>query len=169
MTADTKPGHTDNRTFNSQLFPAYVIQAAQKSELETGCLASVALAQWAQESGFGKYQLHANNPFGMKWYQGCPFGFVTVMTKEWEVDHFINIEAKFIAFPSLTEAFLAHGKLLMNPNGPYKSALPNKDNWQVFVPAFAHIYATDPHYAQALTNLIKTYHLDSFDNCNKEK
>jgi flagellum-specific peptidoglycan hydrolase FlgJ len=145
------------------LFPSEVVTAAQKALSLTGCPASVALAQWAQESGFGKYQLNAHNPFGMKWYMGCPYPFVVVPTKEWVDGHYEVQEARFIAFPDLQTAFIEHGKLLMNPNGPYAGCIKFKDNWKEFVQAIAKIYATDPHYEQSLISLIQLYKLYLYD------
>lgn len=160
--------HTETVTasLHQNLFPDNVINAAQKAQTITACLASVTLAQWAQESGFGKYQLHANNPFGMKWHEGSKYGFVTVHTKEWEKDHYVVIEAKFIAFPSIDVAFVEHGKLLMSPNGPYAKALPFKDDYQKFIETIGPIYATDPNYVKSLLSLINTYSLHSFDSAH---
>jgi flagellum-specific peptidoglycan hydrolase FlgJ len=150
-----------------RLFPDDVVKAAQTAQKSTGCLASVSLAQWAQESGFGKYQLHANNPFGMKWYRGSKYGYVTVSTKEWIKGHYQTVEARFIAFPSLATAFMEHGKLLMNPKGPYKAALPYKSDWKHFILTIGSIYATDPNYSKSLVSLVTSYHLYDFDISSK--
>lgn len=67
----------------SNLFPPEVVSAAQSAEKMTGCFACITLSQWAQESGYGKYLSADNNPFGIKWYQGCKYPFRNSSTKEW--------------------------------------------------------------------------------------
>ena len=158
----TDHGHMDMST--SKLFPKDVIAAAQMAQAQTGCLASVSLAQWAQESGFGKYQLHANNPFGMKWHKGSKYGYVSVLTKEWENGHYVTVPARFIAFPSIESAFLEHGKMLMDPQGPYKSAIQYKADWRRFIETIAPIYATDPNYALHLISIVLSFGLAQYDN-----
>lgn len=154
---------TSSHSLQSPLFPDDVVVAAQNAQKATGCLASVTLAQWAQESGFGKFQMHANNPFGIKWYEGCKYGFVSVPTREFLKGQWVWETAKFVAFPSLQDAFLFHGEILMDPKGPYRSALPLKDDWQKYIQAVAKIYATDPNYAKALISLVQEYGLNRFD------
>lgn len=140
-----------------------VIAAAQEAQRQTGCLASIALAQWALESGWGKYTMGACNPFGMKWYPGCKYPFVVQHTKECEKGKWINIEAKFQHFPDMATAFIEHGKLLMNPKGPYRSALPFANDYRKFVKGIAHIYATDPNYEQLILKIIAGSKLDKYD------
>ena len=148
---------------HSSLFPDDIIVDAQKAQKSTGCLSSVTLAQWALESGYGKYQLNANNPFGIKWYQGCKFSYVIRNTREFVGGHWQVIPAKFIAFPSLADAFLMHGEILMDPNGPYKAALQYRSDWRAFITAIAPVYATDPVYAKSMISIVETNSLNSFD------
>ena len=146
-----------------KLFPADIIQAAQAANRETGCPACVTLAQWAQESGFGKYLSAPYNFFGLKWYDGCPYGYNVRPTKEWNGEHYETINARFISFPSAEAAFSYHGKLLMNPNGPYKDAIPFKNDWRLFVAHMGPHYATDPRYGQHLVDLVNQYRLDELN------
>jgi flagellar protein FlgJ len=151
----------------SEAFPAHVIEAAQQAQKATGCLASVALAQWALESAYGKCPCAPNNYWGIKWYQGCKYPFRARTTHEYVRGKWITVEARFQAFPDLATGFIEHGKLLMKFNGPYKMALPFKDDWQKFIQAIAPIYATDPHYAEKLITIVNTHALFKFDLTSK--
>jgi flagellum-specific peptidoglycan hydrolase FlgJ len=144
-------------------FPKEVLHAAQASERATGCPACVSLGQWALESGYGKSALAKFNPFGMKWYRGCKFPYVSFSTKEYVNKQWITIEAKFQSFPDLATAFIEHGKLLMNPRGPYKRARPFAKDWLKFVEMIGPVYATDPKYFQKLTSIIQTYALYDYN------
>jgi len=93
-------------------FPADVVQAAISSMHKWKVPASVTLAQWALESGFGQHMpAGSNNPFGMKAVAGQPF--VTATTHEVVNGKTITVEAKFRKFNSIAEAFDAHGQLLV--------------------------------------------------------
>jgi flagellum-specific peptidoglycan hydrolase FlgJ len=144
------------KTTTSSGFPPAVIAAAQEAQRLTGCLASVSLAQWALESGWGKYLAGPHNYFGMKWYRGCKYPFAVKHTKEVYKGKWITVEAKFQAFPDDATAFTEHGKLLMRPTGPYRKALPYRMDWREWIMRIAPIYATDPHYADKLISIIIT-------------
>lgn len=144
-------------------FPESIIAAAQAAQRETGCLASVSLAQWALESGYGHYPCAPNNYFGMKWYTGCKYSFTIRHTHECYKGKWVTIDARFQSFPSLAVGFAEHAKLLMKFNGPYKKALPFKDNWLKFVQAIAPIYATDNKYAEKLISIVNQHRLWQYD------
>ena len=150
-------------TDKAKLFPKDILAAAQHAERETGLLACISLAQWADESGFGKYDMEANNFFGFKWYSGCPYPYVVRRTREWIRGKYVTIEARFIKFPSIDVAFVEHAKLLMNPKGPYGRALGLKDDWEKYIRKIAPIYATEPKYADDLVDLINKYRLFDFN------
>ncbi len=140
-------------------FPESIVLAAQHAERETGCPTCVTLAQWAEESSYGAVVPAANNPFGMKWYQGCPYPYRVARTKEWTGQHYVTIEARWIVFPDEHAAFTEHGRLLMDPHGPYATAVPFAHDWVKFVQRVAQVYATDPHYQAHLMNLVEQYRL----------
>lgn len=144
----------------NDLFPRSVQLAAQHSERETGVLACVTLAQWAHESGYGKYSLGANNPFGIKW-PGTSSGLGYVVRRTWEViaGRRVDVDAKFTAFPTLEDAFKYHGRMLANPKGYYVTALPVIKDWRAYIKAIAPIYATDPQYAQLLIAMVERWRL----------
>lgn len=148
--------------FRSKMFPQNVIEAAELVECSTKLPACISLAQWAQESGYGKFDLGANNPFGIKWTKGLKFDFVERSTKEWVNGHYMNVVARFVKFPSIETAFQFHGQMLMNPHGPYAVAVPYAYDWYKFVQRMAPIYATDPEYAQHLYDLIEQWKLYEF-------
>lgn len=141
-------------------FPAEIIAAAKAAQKETGCPASVTLAQWALESGYGKHCAAPNNYFGIKWHPKCRFGFHEVKTKECYGGKWTVISAKFIDFPTLQDAMAYHGKLLMQH--PYDARTFSGD-WKAFVHHIAPIYATDPKYEAKLIAIITTNHLDEYD------
>lgn len=143
-------------------FPSDIVSAAKDAHRATGCLASISLCQWALESGYGKYYAATNNPFGMKARNGQPFE--VRRTHEYIRGNWITIEAKFRKFFSLTEAFIEHGFLLMDPEGPYRKALPYKDNWREYVRVMGPIYATDPHYVSKLVAIIEEWRLYEEDD-----
>ncbi|MGH2505840.1 MAG: glycoside hydrolase family 73 protein [Ktedonobacteraceae bacterium] len=144
-------------------FSGAIIAAAQEAQRQTKCPASVTLAQWALESGYGKYCSAPNNYFGIKWHSKCSYPSHEVATKECYNGKWVVIQAKFIAFPSLEAACTYHGRLLMSPTGPYKSAIKFAGNWKEFLHAIAHIYATDPKYEEKIASIITSNGLDTYD------
>ena len=146
---------------NNTKFPADVVAAAKYAKKVTGCPPSVALAQWAVESYYGtQMPPGSNNPFGMKATGDQPF--VECETKE-GANSEIKTVAKFRKFASMNEAFIEHGKLLMNPRGPYRNCLPSKDNPGTYIQCMAPIYAADKSYVGKLRAVIQQYGLLQYD------
>lgn len=138
-----------------------VIDAAHRAQQKYGIPASVSLAQYALESGYGRHMPPgSNNPFGIKARPGEPF----VLARTEEVDRFghtYSTMARFRQFSSIDEAFDAHARLLTGRRyAGARRALPNVDR---FADALDGIYATDPHYGQKLRTLIHRDHLDRYD------
>jgi len=70
------------RAGTSNTLPPDIIAAAQSSQQKWGIPASVTIAQWALESGWGKYMPpDSNNPFGIKAVDQEPF--VSASTQEY--------------------------------------------------------------------------------------
>ena len=135
--------------------PPEIIAAACEAQRKWKIPASISLAQWALESGWGRHMPPgSNNPFGMKARPGDPF--VTVRTREQDRDgHDYFIEAAFRKFGSIAEAFDAHGALLNKPvYARARAALPDPDR---FADALTGVYATDPNYGTTLKYVIHTY------------
>lgn len=147
--------------------PANIIAAAQASQKKWRIPASISIAQWALESGWGKYDLGVYNYFGMKApvdASGKPtVPFVTKRTRE------VNskgqayfIDAPFRAFTSPADAFDAHGKLLATAKvyaGP-REKLPDAN---AFADALTGIYATDPTYGTQLKAIMRGSNLYQYD------
>jgi len=147
--------------------PQPVIDAARASQAKWNIPASVSLAQWALESGWGKFDLGCFNYFGIKAAcdaKGVPLvPYVNKRTREVDAkgnDFFIT--APFRKFASATEAFDEHGKLLAT-RGAYAKArklLPDADK---FADALTGVYATDPKYGTTLKAIMKGSNLYRFN------
>ena len=151
-------------------FPAGIIAAAQASEAAQHIPASVSLAQWAVESGYGRSMpTGSNNPFGIKAAGGQPF--VVAHTREETASgqsYYIN--ARFRKFASLAEAFVAHAALLAT--SPYyatarahlpKGTPPLPVQTEAFVREVAKHYATAHNYADVIIGLMRSRNLYQFD------
>lgn len=97
--------------------PADVIEAAQASHLAfypLGPFASVTLAQWIIESGWGKYASGENNFFGVKSTQEqIAEGHATArLTHETIGGVYMPMMQYFANYNSVEDCFMAHAKLL---------------------------------------------------------
>ena len=151
---------SDKLTNRAAYFPKSVVEAAQHAERETGCPSAVTLAQFALESDYGKYDLHAFNYFGIKSYGNQPH--VTCRTQEYENGHYVTVNANFRKFASPEEAMHVHGYMLMRPDGYYKAA-PFAHDWRAFIKHIAPIYATDKDYSEKLIKIVEDFHLYDFN------
>lgn len=141
--------------------PADVIAAAQLSDEQWKIPASVTLAQWALESGWGEHMPPGScNPFGIK----AKFGEPTCLaaTKEVEDGKVISINAGFRKFATIADAFDYHARLLAT-NDAYRTArqwLPNVD---MFCKGLTGLYATDPKYGDKLIAIINNSDFTRYD------
>lgn len=123
--------------------------------------ASVAIAQWEIESGWGDHTPPgSNNPFGIKALAGQPS--VTAMTTEYIGGRFVRMPQPFRKFASLTEAFTDHGRLLSTA-APYAAARAALPDVRKFVVEMAKRYATDPGYAAKILGQIDAGNLTQYD------
>ena len=144
------------------LFPRVVIDAAVASNKKWHVPASVALAQWALESSYGRATpAGSNNPFGIKAVVGQPF--VLAKTQEFVHGKYETTEAKFRRFSSLTDAFEAHGQLLATAPAYAKARMFSSDA-NGFADALTGVYATDPHYGSKLKAIMKQHNLYQYDS-----
>lgn len=127
--------------------PLDVIAAAKASQRKWKIPASVSLAQWAVESGWGVHYSGKSNPFGIK-------GKGTlVRTREWSKTrgtYYIN--AEFKDYPSIEAAFEDHGRILNLP--VYARARAKLPDVNAFCNALTGVYATDPNYGKVLISVI---------------
>lgn len=136
---------------------------AVRSMQSTGVPASVTLAQAILESGWGRSGLtrKAFNFFGIK--GTGPAGSLTVRTREVVNGRSIYINAAFKAYHNAAESFIDHGKMLRRLSR-YAPCFRYRNDPARFCQELQRAgYATDPHYASALTNIIKQYGLARFD------
>ncbi|MBI4494517.1 MAG: glycoside hydrolase family 73 protein [Chloroflexi bacterium] len=148
-----------------QFFETYAA-AAIESMQSTGVPASVTLAQAALESAWGASRLarQANNFFGIKG-SGKPGSAGVVWMNTWEVlqGRSITVRAPFRAYYSVAESFTDHGRLFIE-NWRYARAMAVSADPKAFAREIARAgYATDPSYAQKLTQLMDRYDLYRFD------
>jgi flagellum-specific peptidoglycan hydrolase FlgJ len=143
--------------------PEDVIAAAQAGMRDWGVYASVSLAQWALESGWGAHMPEdSNNPFGIKAVDGQ--ASVAVATHEYIGGHYKTIVAAFRKFDSIADAFDAHAELLSeNPvYGPCWAAADATS----FAMVLTGRYATDPNYGSELCAIMKDHDLTQYDQAS---
>jgi hypothetical protein len=141
--------------------PDDVIGGAQAAHEKWNIFASITIAQWALESGWGRSMpAGSNNPFGIKAAAGQPF--VEASTREVIDGQSVVIVAKFRKFASMSEAFDEHGKLLATGK-PYAEARTHLDDPSAFADALTGVYATDPNYGTLLKRLMTAHDLFQYD------
>lgn len=138
------------------------IAAAEASHAKWGILASITLAQFAVESGWGHFMpAGSNNPFGIKAGRGQPS--VTARTREETASgHSYYINAAFRKYASMAEAFDEHARLLAT-NLRYHAVLTAKSPDAAAVALQAAGYATAGNYATALMSIIHSFNLGQYD------
>ena len=140
-----------------------VIIAAMASQRVWAVPASVSLAQFALESGYGTHMPPgSNNAFGIKALKGQPS--VTVNTREVINGKSVIIKAAFRKFDSMADGFDAHARLLAT-KGVYAPAM---EKWKAGdleggIRLMGAKYATDPSYAAKLLSLIGAQSLAQYD------
>lgn len=150
---DSLPG--DSRAFLAQLS-----LPAQLASQQSGVPHHLILAQAALESGWGQRQIRRENGepsynlFGVK-ASGNWKGQVTeITTTEYENGEAKKVKAKFRVYSSYLEALSDYvGLLTRNPRyAAVTTAASAEQGAQALQDAG---YATDPHYARKLTNMIQ--------------
>lgn len=137
-----------------------VIAAAQASQRQFPVVpASISLAQWALESGWGSKYTGLNNPFGIKAVEGQ--AFTAVPTHEEVNGRFVPTVARFANYQSLEDAFTAHAALLAHH--PQYAAFQKATVLQDKCHALTGVYATDEQYGQKLYSLILSEGFTKYD------
>ncbi|MBB4189291.1 hypothetical protein GGE07_005973 [Sinorhizobium terangae] len=138
-----------------------VIRAAQTTQRRWGIPASVTLAQWALESGYGaSMPPGSNNPFGIKALKGQPS--VKAWTRESINGRVTRVQADFRVFASLDDAFVKHGELLGSA-AVYAKVRKLAHDPDRFADALTGLYATDPNYGSLLRSIMRKNDLYAFD------
>lgn len=139
--------------------PPNVVVAAVLAHHKWEVPASVSIAQWALESGWGRHvPPNSNNPFGIKASMTDPH--VEAWTTEVYNGRTVRIMARFRKYASLAQAFDAHGQLLSTK---YPRAMACASNPLAFAYALTGRYATDPKYGSKLVQIMKQYKLLQYD------
>lgn len=132
-----------------------VIKLAQDTEAKYGVPASVTIAQYGLESGWGGSNLakNANNYFGISGKNVNTGKFVMSNGRTWA------------AYNSMQESFYDHGRLLSTPL--YANAHHNTKNAYQYIDAIAEIYAPSSdgnnNYAATLKSIISQNNLTQYD------
>lgn len=149
--------------------------ADQKS---SGILASVSLAQFILESGYGKSELaqNANNCFGMKkslsgnTWSGSTWDGSSVYTKktqEYENGQYVIITADFRKYPSVVESIADHSAYLLGAKNGSKLRYDGLKGCTDYKKAVQLIkdggYATSPTYVESICNIIERWKLTQYD------
>lgn len=136
--------------------------AARAAERATGIPAANILGQAALESGWGKHEIKmadgspSHNLFGIKAGPGWKGKVAEVTTTEFENGVAKKVTAKFRAYDSYAEAFTDHARLL-SQSPRYSQTVAAAGSVRDYAQGLQKAgYATDPAYADKLTNVINT-------------
>ena len=145
---------------------------------KSGVLASVSLAQFILESGYGKSELaqNANNCFGMKkclsgnTWSGSTWDGISVYTKkaqEYENGQYVTITADFRKYPSVEKSIADHSAYLLGAKNGSKLRYDGLKNCTDYKKAVQIIkdggYATSPTYVESICNIIERWKLTQYD------
>lgn len=149
------------------MITAQVIDAAQAAHMAfypRGPFASVTIAQYGLESGWGRYPSGKNNYFGIKATAAqIAAGKATARwTREEKADGTpYSIVAYFADYDSLTAGFIAHAALLVKP---WYADCIKATNPEDYCRALqVDHYATAHNYAESLINIIHSMSLERYD------
>lgn len=146
---------------------------------KSGILASVTMAQFILESGYGKTDLaqNANNCFGMKttlsgnsWSGSTWDGkskYTKVTQECYDGKNMVNVTADFRKYPCIEDSIGDHSAYLlgaMNGSSKRYSGLKGCIDHKVAVTIIkSGGYATDPNYVNKLLNIIDRWDLKKYD------
>lgn len=139
---------------------------AQQNQREYGVFASVTMAQAALESHYGTSGLATNyyNLFGVK---GTPENGVLLPTLEFIDGKYVEIQDYFVVYTSWDESIVAHGQLLYHGTpwnaNQYRDVIIAKNYHDAALGLVSGGYATDPHYAEKVVQMIEQYELYQYD------
>ena len=144
----------------------------------SGILASVSMAQFILESGYGKSELaqNANNCFGMKkslsgnTWSGSTWDGSSVYakkTQEYENGQYVTITADFRKYPSVEKSIADHSAYLLGAKNGSKLRYDGLKGCTDYKKAVQIIkdggYATSPTYVESICNIIERWKLTQYD------
>ncbi|MBH1987598.1 MAG: flagellar assembly peptidoglycan hydrolase FlgJ [Burkholderiales bacterium] len=151
-----------SRTSASERFIQKHHQAAKAAEAATGIPSGHILGQAALESGWGKHEIKmkdgtpSHNLFGIKATSSWTGKVAEVTTTEYIGGVARKVTAKFRAYDSYEDAFKDHARLLTN-SPRYSQTAAQADTARGYAMGLQKGgYATDPAYADKLTQVINT-------------
>jgi len=153
-----------------QQFIQLIAGPAQQSFLTHHIFASLTIAQAILESGWGE-KVPADpatgrssyNLFGIK--GNGPAGSVVIPTKEVENGQTVTRLLEFKAYFNYQQSIDDHAAFLLRP--AYKRVLTASTPIEAAQELEKAGYATDPLYAEKLTNLINTHQLSRYDSVSE--
>lgn len=150
---------------NPKMIPAvfipFALEAALKTQADTGIPASFTIAQAAVESDWAGSGLSQKdfNFFGIKAIGGWTGPSQMWPTREFLQGEYVTIQAPFRKYASMTDGFEDHAAFLTG-NERYKPAFEHTGDSIAFARAIqAAGYATDPHYADTIISIINKHDL----------
>lgn len=151
----TRPRHVRD-------FHAAVAGHAEEASRATGIPAKFLIGQAALESGWGRHEItgadgsRSHNMFGIKATGGWNGKVVEAMTTEYVNGVPQRRLEKFRAYDSYADAFTDYAAMLRR-NPRYEQVLANAQDAGSFAQGLQRAgYATDPHYADKLSRIIRT-------------
>ncbi|MCP3746644.1 glucosaminidase domain-containing protein [Paenibacillus sp. A3M_27_13] len=136
---------------------------AIQEQKRTGIFASVTLAQAGVESSFGAHNI-CNNLYGIKadsrWRGPVCKGKTTEQEKNGKVK---KVVAPFRSYSSFEESIIDHSNFLLQ-NSRYKTALSQKNPYDMIRGIARAGYATNLKYEQDTTAMMRNQNLTIFDN-----
>lgn len=162
-TANSATSTTDGkRLSHSEQFIRKHHDAAKAAEAATGIASGHILGQAALESGWGKHEIKmkdgtpSHNLFGIKATANWTGKVAEVTTTEYIGGVARKVTAKFRAYDSYEDAFKDHARLLTQ-SPRYSQTVAKADTAQGYAQGLQKAgYATDPAYANKLTQVINT-------------
>jgi flagellar protein FlgJ len=145
---------------NVKAFQDKLGEHAEQASKATGIPAKFMLGQAALESGWGKHEIKAadgsssHNVFGIKATAGWKGKVVETATTEYINGVPQTKMQKFRVYDSYADAFNDYAKMLSS-NPRYGAVIANSHDATSFAKGLQKAgYATDPHYAAKLSNII---------------
>ncbi len=146
-------------------FVAAIGAGAANANRMTGIPASVALAQAADESGWGNsaLALRGRNLFGIKADESWTGPTMQLPTHEFIRGAYVPVMASWRVYATWAESIIDHARFFYD-NPRYHAALQLLDDPLQFAQAIQDAgYSTDPQYAAKLGEIIREHNLTSFD------
>lgn len=158
--APARAGKIKTQSANVKAFQDLLAPHAEQASRATGIPAKFMLGQAALESGWGKREIragdgsHSHNLFGIKATKGWTGKVVETPTTEYVNGVPQTKLEKFRVYDSYADAFHDYAKMLSN-SPRYGAVLANSHDAASFAQGLQRAgYATDPHYAAKLANII---------------